>query len=237
VDVTNAVEVSGDGYLACQVVNDGPSWRSSSGVIVTHQAYSPYACDVLLQQYEPELRTDYLGRVHCVYNKEGALLRRTWQVGQAAWSAADNLTQKANWPSACQHHAFEIVAGTLLVTCESAGTRVWFRSDDNGHHWSYRSGNVAGGDLTHAQSVVDYLGRVWLVGLDSSSLLTAICTPDFGVTEYFRNSVDPSPADPEQPGLTIAGSTFVLVSAQGGELSTKISKRGGRIWEQGPVVG
>ncbi len=235
-DVTAAAETTGDGYLACQIVNDGPSWRSSTGCIVTHQAYSPWACDVLLAQWEPACRTAYLGRAHVVYNKEGLLVRRVWQVGQGAWGAPDYLTVKAGWPSACEHHAFDIVGGVLLVTCESAGTRVWFTSKNGGASWSYRSGNVAFTDLTDVQLCTDYLGRVWGLGLDSNGLLTAECSPDLGATGMFRTSVDPSAADEGQPGVTLCGGTFVMVAGQGGSLRTWVSKRGGRVWEQGPVV-
>ena len=95
---------------------------------------------------------------------------------------------------------------------------------------------MAGGTLTHAQTTVDYLGRVWLVGLDTSGLLTAECTPDLGVTAYFRNTVEPSGADSEQPGLCIAGNVFVLVASQGGQLRTWTSDQAARLWKQGPAV-
>ncbi len=236
-DVTAAAEVSGDGYLACQIVNDGSSWRSSGGVIVVHGAYASFACDVLLQEWEPECRTDYMGRAHVVYNREGMLYHRIWQVGQQAWGEAICLTQRANWVTTCAHHAFEIVGPVMLVTCESGGERVWFQSTDSyGETWSYRSGTVAFSGLTNVQTTVDYMGRVWGVGLDTNGLLTAECTPDLGVTGYYRNTVEPSAADSEQPGLCIAGSTFILVTSQGGSLRTWVSKRGGEHWEQAPVV-
>jgi len=163
VDVTNIAQLGGKGMgsLSGQVVNDGPAWHSSVGVAVTAGAYIPWACDVLFLGWEPECRVDYLGRVHVVYNKDGALLHRTWQPGQSAWSAADCITRLAGWPDACERHAFEIVGPLLLVTCESAGERVWFLSTDQGQHWDYRSGNVAFNGMTNVQTTVDYMGRVW----------------------------------------------------------------------------
>lgn len=45
-DVTNAT--CSDALLSCQIVNDGPCWRSSSGTEVTDQASTPWACDFRL---------------------------------------------------------------------------------------------------------------------------------------------------------------------------------------------
>lgn len=43
-DVTNMT--CDDNTASVRCVNDGPSWRSSTGVEVKHQTYTPYACDV-----------------------------------------------------------------------------------------------------------------------------------------------------------------------------------------------
>ncbi len=135
-DVLNAVEVSGDGYLSCRVVNDGPSWRSSAGVIVRNQLYSPWACDVPLGARQPFLVEDFAGRLHLVYLREGRLMHRVLTGTDEAWSDPTDVTLRADWPHPCEEPSLApLPHAELLVAAHSQGaTRLW-RTQDDGERW------------------------------------------------------------------------------------------------------
>ena len=137
-DVTN-ITASGDGDLRAKVVNLGPSWRSSNGVIVKHQAYSPFACDVRLTSRDPDLAVDFMGRLHVVYCRDGAVIHRI-QNADGRWEDAVDVTASARLtgshsnPSVVPESTGRIVvsadrsstANTLTNVCES---------EDDGQHW------------------------------------------------------------------------------------------------------
>jgi hypothetical protein len=61
---TDVTDITADGDTAgleMRVVNDGPSWRSSTGCIVEHHAHSPWASDVLLRWLASAIDIDHAG--------------------------------------------------------------------------------------------------------------------------------------------------------------------------------
>ena len=135
-DVTNAVEVSGDGYLACQIVNDGPAWHSSAGVQVTHQAYSPYACDVRLASRDPDLAVDHMGRLLVVYCRDGQVIHRI-QNADGRWEATVNVTQSANATgSFTDPSVVPEGTGRFVVGADDGTGMAFFDSEDDGQSWN-----------------------------------------------------------------------------------------------------
>jgi hypothetical protein len=136
-DVTAVSEVSGDGYLACQIVNDGPSWRSSTGVIVLHNAHSPYAVDARLGGRDPYMVTEArVGTVHLVYLRDGQVMHSVKEFGEA-FADPYSVTQRANWAAACRRPCIGRLyqGGALLCSATSNGATWFWRSQTNGDSW------------------------------------------------------------------------------------------------------
>jgi hypothetical protein len=136
-DVTHAEEIAGDGHVACVIVNDGPSWRSSIGVLVAHHTASPWACDPRLSSRDPFLVEDFAGRVHLVYLREGRLLYRLLEGLNAAWTDPRDVSLRAHWPHPCREPGLApLPHAGLLVAADSRGATRLFRSRDDGERWS-----------------------------------------------------------------------------------------------------
>ncbi len=134
-DVTAMAEVSGDGAVYGQIVNDGPAWHGG-GIIVNYHTHSPYACNVALSQRDPFLVEDFAGRLHLVYLRDGRVMRRTLEGTGDTWSAADDVTAQANWPHPCREPTLSpLPHGELVASAHSQETTRLWRSADDGGHW------------------------------------------------------------------------------------------------------
>ena len=136
IDVTAMEKLAGDGAVYGLIVNDGPAWHSTVGIVVRHWLHSPYACDVALSQRDPFLVEDFAGRLHLVYLRDGRVMHRTLEGTCATWSPASDITAKANWPQPCREPSLSpLPHAELVATADTQGsTRLW-RSEDDGERW------------------------------------------------------------------------------------------------------
>ncbi len=135
-DVTAVAEVSGEGALYCQVVNDGPAWHSTAGVAVTHSAQSPWACDLVLGVRDPHLLTERTGRVNLTYLRDGQIMRRTLCDPSDGYGEPQNISLRAGCAQAARRPRLTVLPwGRLLVCATVAGATRHFVSDDDGDHW------------------------------------------------------------------------------------------------------
>ena len=138
-DVTDAEEVSGDGAVSCQIVNDGPSWRSSTGCLVTRHAHSPWACDVRLRGPRPWLDRDPIGRVWLVAERHGRILCWWSSHPDLGWSGPWAVTDDQGWSNptiATRADGCPIVSAT-----RADGRTVLFVTRNDGAHWTAVTGD------------------------------------------------------------------------------------------------
>lgn len=137
-DVTAFEEVSGDGFLACKVVNDGPAWHSSVGVAVQNAASSPWACDVQFGSRDPDLAVDETGRLHVAYIRDGSVMH-VIENADGRREAIVNVSQSAG--SFQAHHDPSVqpqTTGRIVVSGDdgTASTTRVFASEDDGQTWT-----------------------------------------------------------------------------------------------------
>ena len=125
-DVT-LVHVTGQtNDLGFYVVNDGPAWNNSTGVVVTHHAYSPFACDLLLpgQRY-PDLWHGPWDRTYLVWKDDSDIiqLQKSTDAGRT-WTQPETVTPTGwTYPAVCK-----TIKGDLLVAATDTAetkTKVW----------------------------------------------------------------------------------------------------------------
>ncbi len=135
-DVTAATD-EGDGYLHVTIVNDGPAWHSGDGAEVTHQASTPWACDVFLGSRDPAMTEDFGGILHLTYCRDGRVMHRTSEDTGSTWSALIDVTQRAGWSKACSNPSPVIMPwGEEKIMATSGGRSVMFSSLIGGDTWT-----------------------------------------------------------------------------------------------------
>jgi len=115
------------------IVNDGPAWHGD-GVEVTHQAYSPYACDALFAGGRPHLKVDPAGWVWMVAERRGQIV--VWIIDhpdlrpyRGPWAVTDD----SGWsnPSIAPRSC----GSPMVMATRADGVSVLFTTVDGGATW------------------------------------------------------------------------------------------------------
>jgi len=153
-DVT-LVHVTGQtNDLGFYVVNDGPAWNSSAGIVVAHQAYTPFACDVeFLRAKSLDHLRDVEGRMQVYYENAAGQLVRRWYT-----PTEDGYAETILWPTqvADSHPNIMRTGGsphlTLLFIRDADSVRV-AQSLDNGRTWGDPVSIASGYTIAEAEIV------------------------------------------------------------------------------------
>lgn len=90
-EILDADEISGDLSVVGVFVNDGPAWNNSTGVVVAHGAFSPYAVDLLfLSTLKVAIDIDNAGRIwRAKYDEDlGRIVIQARPMVSAPWPEA-----------------------------------------------------------------------------------------------------------------------------------------------------
>lgn len=237
-DVTAMSEVSGDGFLSVQVVNDGPAWHSSAGVAITHWAYSPFACDVLLGTREPFLVAHPMGLLFLLYGRDGTLVLCTKHHGEDEFRDPSLPLHLAGFFGSARRGClgFRSDGLWLLSATVGNGMRFWFSRSGptNRRDWTFQADlpNVTLGSFLFAKN-----GVLHFCGIDSSGYLV------YGWSDTLATSwtkwVQVAPADTgTPPSIWLDGSGAVHVwFSQSGVGKVAISRTYGSEFTFAGLVG
>jgi len=165
-DVTNAVVTSGT--VSCQIVNDGPSWRDSDGIHVTHGAYSPFACDCDLATAQAvDVKRDHIGVLwHGFIMESGSLRVKARLHWTLPWACDTIVDEERAWRSPSIQ---PLSTGEVLFAATDTGENAsaLFLSRDRGRTWSELMAAL-GSDLVNVD-LCELAGTVYAVGYDEDA--------------------------------------------------------------------
>jgi hypothetical protein len=122
--------------LDCQIVNDGPAWQSTEGVVVKHEQLTPYACDIDFLGDDVDSVLDGSGIGWITYLRVGAVYARAVPNPRLPWSAEVQV-------SAAHVYRYPriraLADGSLQITAFDRRTRqtVHWQSRARGDSWEF----------------------------------------------------------------------------------------------------
>ena len=234
-DVTAFAESAGDGYLACKVVNDGPSHRAD-GIEVTRAAYTPFAVDVPFGFREPYLAVDSFGVIHCVYIRDGEVLRRSAAWGATAFSEPDYVSRDAGWVRPCRRPCIlPRFDGSLLASATTADVTKFWTSKTGGNSWQ----TLGSLSTTLASYVYGPSGLMHLVGVSGSGasrVMRYYWSDTQGQT--WQQGADIATIGTSPPSIAVLPTGWIVTQGRVADVTrTYVSKDGGDSWALAGGVG